>query len=265
MCKKVGILVLGLIVAFGFLRFTRMGSYTCTALKQLRIDAEKHVSVEFEIKRLKNEVANLDPDINKNRSIVAEQIVGVEKLREEVDGSKKKLAQQKEQIGRVVAELKSGATSIVYNNREQPADRVREQLDKDVDHARSFEKALKSKERLLEARERMMENNKKKLQAMIDAKSELQTQIAQLEADYQEVQLRATESRVQFDDSRLADIKQSLDKLRDRVKIEKVTQDLVGDLAAPTAEKSKTSSEVVRKAEQFLNGDTEETKVADQK
>jgi len=261
MMKKVGAVILGVVAAMWVVNCTRVGSYTCTAWKQLRDEASKQVSVEFEIKRLKNEVAQLEPDINRNRSIVAEEIVAVERLREDLDQGHAKLAKQKEEIRRIVSELKSGAEKIVYNGREFSADRVRERLDQDVDSASRCEKALKSKERVLDARERILEANKKKLQAMRDEKDKLTEQIALLEAEYKEVQVRQTQSRVQIDDSRLADIKKSLDGLRSRVRVEKVELDLANNTDGGE-EKAKSNTEVVRKAEQFLQGDKEETKVA---
>jgi len=261
MMKKVGAVILGVVAAMWVLNCTRVGSYTCTAWKQLREEASKQVSVEFELKRLKNEVAQLEPDINKNRSIVAEEIVAVEKLREDVDGARTKLVKQKDEMRRIVAELKSGTEKIVYNGREFSADRVRERLDQDVDSAARAEKALKSKERVLEARERILEANKKKLQAMREEKDKLTEQIAVLEAEYKEVQVRQTQSRVQIDDSRLAEIKKSLEGLRTRVKVEKTELDLANNTDGGE-EKAKTNTEVVRKAEQFLQGDKEETKVA---
>jgi chromosome segregation ATPase len=266
MLKKAGVVMAGVVAALTLLSFTKYSSYTCTAWKSIRDEASKQVSIEFEIRRLKTEVAQLDPDINRNRTIVAEEIVAVDKLRNEVDGARKKLTQLKEQVGRVAAELKAGAASVVYDGQDVTASRAKEKLDRDVNNGQAFESALKSKERQLDARERLLTTSKKKLQAMADAKSELLAQIAQLEADYQEVQLQATQSRVQFDDSRLADIKRSLDDLRDRVKVQKVKQDLEGGDTTATEDKTKTGTEVIRRAEEFSKPGTDESKiVTDQK
>jgi chromosome segregation ATPase len=265
MLKKAGVVMAGVIAALVALSVTtKFGSYTCTAWKQIRDEASKQVSIDFEIKRLKSEVGQLDPDINRNRTIVAEEIVAVEKLRGEVENGRKKLTQLKEQVGRVAKELKDGAATVVYDGQDLTASRARERLDRDVDNGQRFETALKSKERQLDARERMLATSKKKLQAMAEAKAELLAQIAQVEAEYQEILLQGTQSRVQFDDSRLADIKKGLDDLHDRVKVQKVKQDLEGGNAVQPDDKTKSSIEVIRRAEQFSQGEDSKV-VTDQK
>ncbi len=264
MLKKTGIVLLGVTAALFVLSCTKFGGYLRTACKELRDEANKHVSIEFKIKNLKDQVANLKPDIDRNRSLVAEEIVSVEKLRADVEAARKKLAAQKEQIGKVARQLKDNAATVSYDGKEMTAERAREKLDRDVDNGQRFEAALKSRERQLEARERMLATSMKKLQAMADAKTELEAQIAQIEADYQEVQLQGTQSRVQFDDTRLADAKKTLDDVRDSIRVLQVKQKLDGGETI-TPDEKKTDKEVITRAEEFAKPTTETKVSADQK
>src|SRR5436309_6036042 len=101
MLKKTGVVALGVVATLFLLSCTQLGSYMCTYLKQVREAAVKQVPVEVVIQNLRDEVAAIDPDIRKNQTIVAEEIVSVEKLRAEVENGKKKLALQKEQLSAI--------------------------------------------------------------------------------------------------------------------------------------------------------------------
>lgn len=260
MCKKIVAVTLGAILAVYVLSHTRVGSYATTAFKQLREDAGNQVSVEFEIQRLKNEVAKLDPDININRKSVAQEKVALDTLHEEVQGLQTKLDEHKGEIRRVSAELKNGARSVSFSGQEYTATQATDKLDSMVDSAERFERTVASKKRTLDARERMYEASKKNLLAMRDEKAKLEEQIAELEATYREVQLQQTQSKHQFDCTRLAEIKKSLEGLKTRIKVEKTELELAGELGvskpSTPEEKAKNNAEVLRRADRLLNGET---------
>jgi chromosome segregation ATPase len=260
MLKKVSIVALGVALAVYALSFTKFGSYSCTAWRSFKKDVSQHVSIDFRIENLKTEVGQLDPEIDRNRGLVAEDVVAVDNLREEIAGVRTKLTAQKDQMRNLVKELrdlKSGNDTVRINGRLFTANEITSKLDRDTNAVESCEKSLQSKERLLEAQERILEANKKKLASMIDKKSRLMEQITLLEAEYKEVQARQTQSRVHFDDSKVADLEKSLEGLRNSVKVAKTKLDMAGEFeTVQTEDKPKSRSEVVRKAEQVLDGET---------
>jgi chromosome segregation ATPase len=255
MLKKVAAVTLGAIVAIYVLSHTTAGSYVSTAWKQMRREAGQQVSVQFELERLKGEVGRLEPDINRNRSLVAQEKVAVDNLRDEIKNLQAKLDQSKADIRRVSTELKNGATAVTFDGRDLSADRATSRLDAMIDSAERSERVIASKNRVLASREKKLEANMKNLFAMRDEKTKLEEQISELEAAYSEIQLQQTQCKHQFDDSRMANIKQSLENLRNRVKVEKAEVDLQNDLGGSTIEKPKANGDVLRRADRLLGDD----------
>src|SRR3989442_645275 len=84
MFKK--LLIVGAAVVAGvlILNMTVAGSYVSTAWKKVRAGACNKVPVEFEIERVRNEVSKLIPDMKDNIRAIAEEMVTVEKLRDDI-------------------------------------------------------------------------------------------------------------------------------------------------------------------------------------
>jgi peptidoglycan hydrolase CwlO-like protein len=221
MCKKLAIMgavVIGLVAVLGF---TKVGSYSRTAWKEIREGAQNQVPIEWEIKRLKEQVAQLIPDLRKNLSIVAEQMAYVERLEREIQTTKANLATQDAVLVKMAQDLRTQETSFIYAgkvyNREQVGRKF--VLDK-----KAFEIAtqeLDTKEKMLEIKRRELEAAKAKLDSVRQQEASLKLEIAQLEADFQNVQLAKTKNRFVVDDSTLDDVKKSIEELRFRLEKER--------------------------------------------
>src|SRR5204862_273839 len=84
MCKKIGIAAVVVAVVLFLLNSTMLGSYTGTAWSKIHGSFKKQVPIEFEIERIKHEIAQLVPDMKKNLSSVAEEMVAIDNLKEEI-------------------------------------------------------------------------------------------------------------------------------------------------------------------------------------
>ncbi|MBY0521797.1 MAG: hypothetical protein K2R98_00270 [Gemmataceae bacterium] len=264
MFKKLAIGTMIAVAAVTVLSYTKLGSYAGTAWNKARVSAKKQVPIEFEIDRLKNEVAQLIPDMKKNRSIIAEEMVGIDNLREEIASTRTKLDQQKIVLLKLSKDVEGGETTFVINGSSYPRQRIIEKLSRDLESFKRCEAELKSREQLLDAKERSLEAAKQQLVSMRDQKQELEVAIAQLEADLKTVRLAQTKCKFQVDDSRLTDIKRSLAELRGRLKVEKTAAELeaeFGNDPIPTQSTVKPANEVARDVREYLDG----PKVADKK
>jgi len=254
MLRKVLAATLVLLIAGYAVGKTEVGSYLRTAWREFREDAHKQVSIEFEIKNLRDKLNELEPDIKRAREAVAQEKVEVDNLREDVNYLQARFDQQKADIRHVSTELKNGATTISLAKQELPADRATERLDQLIDSAERGERTLASKKRILTAREKMLETSMKNLFAMRDEKGKLEEQLTELEAAYREVQLQQTQSKYQFDDTRLAKIKKSMESLKNRVKVQKADLDLANQMGGTNEEKGKNKGDVLNRADRLLNG-----------
>lgn len=258
MCKKIGMAVV--LVAGGlFLMNTVVGSYVSTAFNKVRCSAKNQVPIEFEIDRLRNEVANLVPEMKKNLSAIAEEMVTVENLREEIAVTKANLKRQKDNILIMTKDLEGGATRLTYDGKDYSASRIREKLARDFASFQRCQDEVKSKEQLLEAREKALDAARDQLASMKTQKQELELQLAQLEADLKVIRLAQTRNKFQVDDSKLAQCKATLAEIRNRLKVEKINDELHGefanDSAIPVEKKAKSAGELAKEVRKYFDAD----------
>jgi DNA repair exonuclease SbcCD ATPase subunit len=265
MIKKVAIVALGVAAAFMALSFTRMGSYCGTAKDRFCGWANKQVPVEFEIERLKREVGQLIPDMKRNRSIVAQETVSVENLRNEITNTRTNLENQRSAMLKLSKDLENGDTTYVSNGRVYTKAEVAAKLDRDLAAFKRVEAELKAKEQMLEAKEKALESAKGQLDAMMDQKRDLEVQIAQLEAELKNVRLLQTRSKFQLDDTRLADVKRSVQELQNRLRAERIETEMEGKFAdtlgTPADQQPRPANAVAKEVRDYLEG----PKVAEQK
>jgi len=268
MFRKIGFAIIVVAGGLFLLSNTRIASYGGTAFKKVRQATQKQVPVEFEIERLQHELSQLIPDMKKSLTGVAEEIVAVENLKEDIDRVRVAQNDRKRNIFAMKEQLKNNTERVTLNNRTVSANRVREMIDNEVASCKNIEKEIETKEKLLEARERSLDLARRQISSVRAQKQELELQIAQLQADVKNLRLAQTKSVVQIDDSRLAHIKTSLQELRNRLKVEKTEGELHGQLYneinAPDT-KIKTNEQVIKEAEAYLGDATEEGKVVTEK
>lgn len=267
MFKKAGFAALAVAAAVFVLHHTRLGSYVNVSWNKARNCAAKQVPIEFEIERIRNEVAQLVPDMNKHLSAIAEEKVQIESLKDEIATVRINLKQQKENILTMTRDLESNNEQIVYDGRPYSKTRIKEKLDRDFASYKRAEAEMKSREQLLDAKERSLGSALDQLASMRDQKRELEVAVAQLEADLKAVRLEQTKSKFQLDDSRLAQIKASLADIRSRLRGEQIEAELKGQFAndsIPVEKKSKSTTEVTKEVREYFN-DKPDTKVADNK
>jgi chromosome segregation ATPase len=258
MLRKLGLAALGLFGLMIVLNNTNLGSYAGTAWSKMRASAGKQVPIEFEIDRIRNQVAQLVPDMKKNLTAIAEEMVAVENLREEIAQTRVKLEEKKQHILAVTDDLEGGASFLTYGGRSYPRERVEQQLAADLVSYKRCEAELHSREQLLEAKEKSLDAARQQLAEMRDQKRELEVQIAQLEAELKTVRLAQTRTKFQLDDSRLADIKASLADVRNRLKVEKTNAELQGEFANDVIaidQRPRPTGDVAREVRSYFQGD----------
>lgn len=265
MLRKAAFVALGVTAAFAVLSYTKVGSYAGTAWGKFRTSAKQQVPIEFEIDRLKHEVAQLIPDMKKNRRLVAEEMVAIDNLKEEIATSRTKLDEQKSVLLKLSKDLDGGETTFLIGGVSYKRDRILEKVSRDFDSLKRAESELTAKQQLLEAKERALDAAKEQLATMRDQKQELEVQIAQLEAEVKTVRLAQSRCKFQVDDSRLAEVKKSLHDLRSRLKAEKVAAELEGEFAndpIPMGKQVRPASDVTREVRAYIEGNQADGKVA---
>jgi chromosome segregation ATPase len=264
MCKKIGIAALAVVAGLFILNNTRLGSYGWTAWNKAKKSVKAQVPLEFEIERVRQQVAQLVPDMKQNLTKIAEEIVAVENMRAEIDVTKANLNKKREEIRVMNDELKSGNERIVFHDRTWSRRSIAEKLAADLKSCMACEESLKVREQMLENREKALESEREKLASMRKQKDELEVAITKLEANLKAVRLNQTKSQFSIDDSRLSQIKASIADIQQRLRVEQVASELHGEFANDQAVKANgkptSPADVSKEVDAYLDGQQKDGK-----
>jgi chromosome segregation ATPase len=264
MFRKLGITAIAVVAGLFILNSTHFGSYARTAWHKVKAQAKGQVPLEFQLETIRNEAAQLTPDIRKNLSLIAAETVAVDNLKEQIAVVQAELDKKTENIRTMRNDLKSD-TKVVYNGQVIGKDRLAAILGRSLEAAKQCRQSLEAKRGLLEAKEAGLQAAKEQLESMRMQRETMETEIARIEAEMKTLRLAQTRSDFRLDDSRLARIKEALQDVRNQLKVQQTEANLLAQwsddlsLAKP---KSKNATQVSREADEFLGGSSEEGTVA---
>jgi len=260
MFKKLVVTAVAIGAGFFLLKSTHLGGYARTAWAKARTTVQGQIPLEFQLETIRNEVAQLVPDMRRNINAVATESVRIDNLRTEVAAIRTNLDKQKAIVSSMTDELRNGKTQVVsYRDHKYSAERFQEKLSIELMAAKQMTDNLKAKEQLLETNEKALETSKCQLESMRTQKATLEVQIAQLEAELKTLRLAQCKSEFQLDDSRLSHIKAALADVRNSIRVSQVSAKMYGEFdsefKAATETPVKSKAELVKEAQEFLGHD----------
>jgi len=219
MVKKGIMLGTAVLVLLGLL-FGREGySHVKTSLGWVRQSVRESVPVEFEISRARQMIKDLDPEIHRNMHLIAKEEVEVKHLRDQLSDAEKQLAKNRSDIERLSHDLKSGDRHFVYCGKSYSGKQVENDLTRRFEQYKVKEATLGKLTQVLSARDKGLEAGREKLKAMQATKSQLEVDVANLEARQEMVKVAQTTSEFNFDDSRLSRTKQLIRDIGCRIDV----------------------------------------------
>lgn len=210
----------GLTAVFG----TAGLSYVRTGWQSASDQVRQNVPIEWEIKRARQMIEDLKPEIAANMQLVAREEVGVERLAAEVGAKTQQIAKAKQDIMRLKGDLESGSVHFVYAGRDYSCQQVKDDLAARFKQFQVHEKTANKLSQILAAREKNLDAARRKLDEMLSAKRQLEVEVENLQARLTMVQVAQTANPVSIDDSHLSSTRQLLDDIRTRIDVaEKLT------------------------------------------
>ncbi|WP_020471705.1 hypothetical protein [Zavarzinella formosa] len=225
---------------------TKLGSYCWTLADRADQAIESKISPDEEIRRIKYEVSKLYKDIDKAKGSLAEENVEAKLLRQEVEERKSELTKARQALEarhKMMTDVSDGK-AVKWDGRDVPFGKAKELLQFQVRQFKSQEQEFKAKETMLTVRERTRVLAEQHLQELVTQKANLDAAIVELEADIKQAKIEQTQSKYQNDGSRMADVKESLAKLKKRIEIQREKLSLSKKLD-PTSAENKTVDEIM--------------------
>lgn len=233
-------------------------SYVRTGVHTASESVRDNVPIEWEIKRARQMITDLKPEIERNVRVVAREEVAVEHLSEEITAKETLLAKSRNDIMRLKGDLETGSVHFVYAGRNYSEDQVREDLSNRFKQFQVYEQTTDKLKQVLAAREKNLDAARRKLDGMLAAKRELEVEIENIQARLTMVEVAQTTSAVALDDSQLSGARKVLDELRTRIDVAERMVASEGALEGTIQLEEPTSSDLLNEiADYFGEGRAE--------
>lgn len=220
MCKKFAMMGMVGLLGAATLAGTGAWSYMRTGYHSVTEAARSSVPIEWEIKRARQMISDLKPEIAKNLQVVAREEVEVKRLAQEIYQKETMLAKSADEIKRLKSDLEKRPVRYVYAGRSYSEEQVRDDLATRFKRFVTHEETTNKLTEVLRAREKNLDAARRKLDGMLSAKRELEVEIENLQARLTMVEVAKTSSPVSVDDSHLSETRQLLDEIRTRIDVE---------------------------------------------
>ncbi len=214
----VGILgTLGAVTIVG----TGAWSYLKTGVHSAHQSVRDSVPIDWEIKRARDMINDLKPEIRHNAEIVAREEVAVRNLSTEIESKEVVLAKSRNDIMRLKEDLENGSGKVhfTYAGRKYSEDQVREDLANRFKQFQVHDQTTGKLKQVLAAREKNLDAARRKLDSMLSAKRELEVEIENIQARLTMVEVAQTNSPVALDDTQLSSTRKLLDEIRTRIDV----------------------------------------------
>jgi hypothetical protein len=216
--KYVVMLAAGTALAGGLLFGRDAVSYIRSSAREVRGIVKDNVPIEFQLRRARDLVSDIIPEMQANVRIIAQQEVDIESLKADIDQSRKQLADERTRVGKIRDALLTQKASYSFGDFVYTHDQLKEDLAHRFDNLKEAEVVLSGKERLLENRQKSLTAATQALDRTRSQKALLEQQIASLEGQNQLVKAASIGTDFHIDNSKLAqsekliaEIKQQLD------------------------------------------------------
>ena len=217
---KLGILGgAGLALGLGILFGTDAVSYVWTAARSVRTVARDSVPIEFELKRTRDMVDGIIPEMHANIRLIAQEEVAIAQLKESIGQAQDRLSEEQTRIARLRDTLKTQQVSYTMGSVDYTRQQIKEELARRFDGFKEAEVVLASKFRLVDARERSLRGAMQMLERTRSEKTRLEDRIATLESQYRLVKAASTGSTMALDNTKLAQAEKLLGQIKNRLDV----------------------------------------------
>lgn len=209
----------------GLVLGTGLWSYARTAGGWIQQTAKESMPLEWEIKRARQMIADLAPEITDNAKRIAHEKIQVARLESELGRTSERLAEAQDDIQRLRADLEEGDSMFVYSGKTYTSAQVHEDLARRFERYKTRKQTADKLQQMLTARESSLAAAHDRMDAMLSAKRQLEVEIENLQARLAAVRVAQTSSQLALDDSALARTRALLDEIATRIDVEEeVTQ-----------------------------------------
>ena len=178
----------GLALGGGLIFGRELGSYLSSSRRAVRAAVKENVPVEFELRRARDMIDDLAPEMQAGIRRVARQEVEIAGLRRESEQAKTNLLAERTQVQKLREALAKEDSTFVFTGIRYSREQVKDDLSRRFDLLKEAESVQAGKEKLLQSRERSLAAAAQMLERTRSQRALLEGQIAALESQHQLLQ-----------------------------------------------------------------------------
>jgi chromosome segregation ATPase len=192
-----------------------LSSYARSAATSVQQAAKDRVPVEFELRRAKDLLDDIEPEIRENIRTIAREEVEIAQLRDDIERTDDNVKDEKQ----AVIELRHQLDSRLVVNNPHREQQLAGELSRRFERLQEAETVLEHKKQLLETRRAALAAALQTLDKVKHQKLVLEDKIKSLEAQHRMIQSASIGTGVQVDNSKLAQTEKLIAEIKKRLDV----------------------------------------------
>ncbi len=217
--KRGVITAVGLSLVGGVLLGKDVVSYVRSSAKSVRVAVKDSVPIEFELRRARDLLEDIIPEMHANIRLIAQEEVEVASLKADISSTEQSLAEEQARIVKLRGTLEKPQTTYSFAGRNYSRSYVKDDLARRFEHFRECELVLASKHKLLQTRENSLHAATQLLEKTRGRKRLLEDKIEELASRHKLVKAAAVGSKIQVDNSKLAQTEKLIAQIKKRLDV----------------------------------------------
>ena len=217
---KIGVLgTVGLGMAGGLIFGKDVVSYVRSSAKSVRAVVKDSVPIEFELRRARDLVEEIIPEMHANIRLIAQEEVEVAALKGEIAKSTEGLDEERSKIKTLRGSLEVHQAQYTFAGRHYTRGDVKADLAARFERLKETELVLASKVRLLDSREKSLHAAMQVLEKTRNEKRILENRIETLASQHRLVKAASVGSQIQVDNGKLAQTGKLIAQIQKRLDV----------------------------------------------
>jgi hypothetical protein len=217
--KRSVIVVAGLSLVGGLLFGKDVVSYVRSSAKSVRTVVKDSVPIDFELRRARDLIEEIIPEMHANIRLIAQEEVEVAALNVDISKSEKSVKEEELRIAKLRDALAKPQAQYCFGSREYPRSYVKEDLAHRFERFKESELVLAGKRRLLVTRENSLHAAMQLLERTRARKRMLEDKIESLASQHRLIKAASIGSQIQVDNSKLAQTEKLIAQIKKRLDV----------------------------------------------
>jgi len=217
--KRSVMVVVGVSLVGGLLFGKDVVSYVRSSAKSVRTVVKDSVPIEFELRRARDLLEEIIPEMHANVRLIAQEEVEVAGLKVDIAKSQESVKEEQVRIAKLRDALAEPKAQYCFAGREYPRSYVKEDLANRFERFKESELVLASKKRLLVSRQNSLHAAMQVLEQTRSRKRMLEDKIESLASQHRLVKAASVGSNIKVDNSKLAQTEKLIDQIKKRLDV----------------------------------------------